>query len=165
MTKTTFKLEPNNNTPFEIEMKDNASETHALIKIVKEKQCKSLNVVLTDKDDKVSRSLPAKMFNQLDLVNYLKFSVEADFVSAADSFVELDIYTGSWEEMILTEVELSFSASPFYIGCKNDKIEFVIGAPGESRMEIKPDSNKGFSVVTTIIHGPEQISTIENHIT
>jgi len=163
MDKKTIKLVPNSNKPFEIEMNDSEYETHALIRIVRERHCKSLNVVLTDKSDKISRSLPAKLFNQLDLVNYLKFSIEANFVSVADSFVELDVYTGSWEEMILTEVELSFSASPFYISCNNDQLEFIIGAPGESRMEVKPDS-EGFSVVTTLVHGPAQVTTLQKHI-
>jgi hypothetical protein len=142
MNKKTIKLDPDNNAPFEIEMNEN--ETHSLLRITKEKNCKALNVLLIDKSNQVSVKLRAKTFNQLNLINYLKFSVDAELVSAADSFLEIDVYTGTWEEMILTEVELSFSDSPFYISCKNDIKEFMIGEENHSRMDVKQDPDGGF---------------------
>lgn len=164
MNKKTFKLDSQNNHQFEIELNELKKETHSLLKINKVMHCKALNLVLIDKSNKVSKTLRAKTFNQLDLVNYSKFSVEAEFVSAADSFLEIDVYTGTWEEMILTEVELSFSDSPFYISCNNDMKEFIIGEANDSKMAVKQDSEGGFSIVTTIVHAPEQISEIKNHI-
>lgn len=164
MDKNIIRLKPGNKTPFEIEWNAAELETHALIRIVKEKQCKSLKVVLTGKEDTVSKTLPSKLFNQLDGVDYVKFSVEADFVSAADSFAELEVYTGTREEMILTEAELSFSASPFYISCNNDHLEFTIGEPGHSRIEVKAVIEKGFSVLTTLVHAPAPETVIQNYI-
>jgi len=113
MNKKSFKLDPENKKQFEIELNDQQNETHALLRITKGMHCKALNVVLINKKNKVTKTLRSKTFNQLDLVNYSKFSVEAEFVSAADSLLEMDVYTGTWEEMVLTEVELSFSDSPF----------------------------------------------------
>ncbi len=164
MDKKTIRLDASNNKPFEIEMNSAEPETHALIRIVKERHCKSLNLILTGKTDKTSRSLAAKTYNQLNLVNYLNFSVQADFVSMADSYLDLEIYTGSWEEMVLREVELSFSASPFYISCNQDQVEFVIGAPGASRMEVKPNIDQSFSVVTTIVQESAVLPPVKNYI-
>jgi hypothetical protein len=162
MNKKTFKLYPDNNTPFEIEINEN--ETHSLLRIIKERHCKALNVLLIDKSNQVSVKLRAKTFNQLSVVNYLKISIEAEFVSAADSFLEIEVYTGTWEEMILTEVELSFSDSPFYISCNNDKKEFMIGEENHSRMDVKQDPDGGFSIITTIVNRPEENTEIKNHI-
>ncbi len=164
MDKKTFRLDSENNNPFEIVMNATENETHALLKILRARNCKCLNVVLINEAENSSKTLAAKTYNQVDLVGYLKFTLEADFVSAAESFLEIDVYTGSWEEMVLIEAELSFSDSPFYISYKSDKLEFMLGAEGESRMEIKPDTDAGFSIVTTIVHAPGQESKIQNHI-
>ena len=164
MNKKTFKRDPENNTPFEIELNDKKNETHSLLRVIKVRQCKGLNLVLIDKANNVSKKIQAKTFTQLDLVNYSKFSIEADFISAADSYLEIDVYTGTWEEMILTEVELSFSDSPFYISYKNDAKEFMIGEPGNSRMEVKQDPDGVFAIVTTIVNAPTDILEIKNHI-
>ena len=66
--------------------------------------------------------------------------------------------------MILTEVEISFSDSPFYISCNNDVKEFIIGEENNSRMEIKPYNNGGFSIKTFIVHSPTEIEEIKNNI-
>lgn len=164
MTKKTFKLDPENKKQFEIELNAQQSETHALLRITKGMHCKALKVILFDKNKEVAKTLRSKTFNQLDLVSYSKFSVEAEFVSAADSSLEMDVYTGTWEEMVLTEVELSFSDSPFYISCNNDAKEFTIGEEGHSRMAVKQDENGGFSIITTLINAPEESIEIKSYI-
>jgi hypothetical protein len=164
MTNKKFKLNKNNNTPFETGTNAHENETHALIRIVRSRHCKSLNVVLIDKENNTSKSLTAKPYNQVDLVNYEKFTLEANFVSDPEAFVEGEVYTGSWEEMVLVEAELSFSDSPFYISCSNDQVEFTIGAATETHMEVKPGADGGFSVSTTIVHPPEQALSTQNFI-
>ncbi len=164
MTKKTFKLDPENTKQFEIELNDKKNETHTLLRITKGMHCKALNVVLINKSNKVAKTLRSKTFNQLDLVSYSKFSVEAEFVSAADSLLEIDVFTGTWEEMVLTEVELSFSDSPFYISCNNDAKEFTIGEEGHSRMAVKQDENGGFTILTTLVDAPEESIEIKGHI-
>jgi hypothetical protein len=164
MNKKSFKLDPENKKQFEIELNDQQNETHALLRITKGMHCKALNVVLINKKNKVTKTLRSKTFNQLDLVNSSKFSVEAEFVSAADSLLEMDVYTGTWEEMVLTEVELSFSDSPFYISCNNEAKEFMIGEEGHSRMTVKQDENGGFEILTTLVNTPEETEEIKGHI-
>lgn len=164
MQKKTFKLSSENNTPFEIIMDDTKNETHALLRILRENHCKSLNLVLSNETANVEGILPAKPYNQIDLTSYLKFTISGNFVTVAESYLEIEIHTGTWEEMVLSEVELSFSNSPFYISCKSTATEFMIGAEDESRMEVKPDVDGGFSVLTTIVHAPSQISQIQHHI-
>jgi|GEM_PF-2149971 len=164
MTKKTFKLDPENKKQFEIELNAQQTKTHALLRITKGMHYKALNVVLINKSNKVTKTLRSKTFNQLDLVGYTKFSVEAEFVSAADSSLEIDVYTGTWEEMVLTEVELSFSDSPFYISCNNDVKEFTIGEEGHSRMSVKQDEKGGFLIVTKLVDGSEESLEIKSHI-
>lgn len=164
MNKKTFKLDPDSNIPFEIELNEQKNETHSLLRVIKARQCKGLNVLLINKNEKVSKKIPAKTFTQLDLGNCSKFSIEADFISAADSYLEIDVYTGTWEEMILSEVELSFSDSPFYISCNKDVKEFMIGEENHSRMDVKQDPDGGFLIITTIVDATSQIAEIKNHI-
>ena len=164
MNKKSFKLDPENKKQFEIELNHQQNETHALLRITKGMHCKALNVVLINKKNKVTKTLRSKTFNQLNLVNYSKFSVEAEFVSAADSLLEMDVYTGTWEEMVLTEVELSFSDSPFYISCNNEAKEFMIGEEGHSRMTVKQDENGGFEILTTLVNDAEERLEIKSHI-
>lgn len=163
MNKITLRLDPDNNAPFEIEMNDAKNETHALMRIAKSRHCKALNLVFIDKGSQISKTVAAKTFTQLNLISYLKFSIAAEFVSAADCYLELDIYTGSWEEMILTEAEVSFSDSPFYISYKNDVIDFTIGAPEASNISVTQD-DKGFSITTTIVEAAKQVAEIKNYI-
>lgn len=164
MLKKTFKLSSENNTPFEIIMNDNKNETHALLRILRENHCKSLKLVLSKDAANVEEILPAKPYNQIDLTSYLKFAISGNFVTVAESYLEIEVYKGSWEEMVLSEVELSFSNSPFYISYKSTGIEFMIGADGESRMEVKPAVDGGFSVSTTIVNPQNQVSQTQNHI-
>lgn len=156
MNRTKFKFDPSRNTPIDIELNALEKESHGLIHLLKEKNCKSLNLGLIAMEKTSTRRITAKTYHQLDLVGCDVVSVEASFVTEIDAYAEGEFYTGTWEEMVLVETELSFTASPFYISCSQEEIEFTIGAPGESRMEIRQNEDGDFTIVTTLLAGGQE---------
>ena len=159
MEKKRFKLSPKDNKPFEVELQDRENGSHVLIRLSDGAFCDSLNLVFTNGEVSKDEVIEARTFHQLDLEHSTKFTLNGNY-SDAKGFVEGDVYIGNWEEIVLNEVELSFSDAPFYIRCNSERIEFTVGAEGESKMDVE-SVERGFSVVSTLIHGPKEIVTVK----
>ena len=137
-------------------MNTSKNETHALIRLTKGAFCESLNLLLTEKGVMDPKNIPAKALTLLPLTNQPDFSVNANF-SSAKGFIEAEIFRGAWEEILLAEVEFSFSDSPYNISCNQEQIEFNIGVnEAESQIKVKPDADGGFDVTYTVVKAPGQ---------
>lgn len=155
MNSKKFRLNVDNNNPFNIQMFEKEEETHALIRLTKGTFCDSINVLLLENGLFAPKNFPAKALTILPLPNYPKFGINANF-SSPKGYLDLEVYKGSWPEILLAEVEFSFSASPYYISCEEDKIGFTIGMEKESNIEVTQNSEGGFDAVFTLVKGPDQ---------
>jgi len=151
MTKKKFKLSANDNRPCEIEIKNPETETHALLRLSDGAFCDFLNLAFTSAGKDTVEKIEAKTFLQLDLEHYKSFSLNGNFTDEK-GFVEGELYTGNWEEIVLREIELSFSDAPFFYSCDLENLKFSVGVSGESYLEVESDAEGNFSVVSTIKH-------------
>lgn len=141
-------------------MNASKNETHVLIRLTKGAFCESLNVLMTENGQMAPKNFPARALNLLPLVNQTEFSVNANF-SSAKGFVEAEIFRGCWEEILLAEVEFSFSDAPYNIFCNQERIEFSIGVEEESRIMVLPNEAGGFEVTYILVKTPEQKMSLE----
>ncbi len=155
MNSKKIRLDVNNNNPFSVKMNAAKNETHALIRLTKGAFCESLNVLTTENGRMTPKNFPAKALNLLPLVGQTEFSVNANF-SSAKGFVEAEIFRGCWEEILLAEVEFSFSDAPYNIFCSQERIEFAIGVEEESRIMVMSTETGGFEVTYILLKTPEQ---------
>lgn len=154
MNISKFKLNLKNNEPFLIEIHADKKETHALIRITKGAFCDSLNLIVSNKEGDKHKNLPAESLLLLNVSNYQELTLNANF-SSQKGFIDAEIHTGNWQEMLLAEIECSFSDAPYCISCNQDQLEFTIGLEKESRLEITP-AEAGFNVNTTIVNPPNE---------
>lgn len=157
-----IRLDVNNNNPFNIKMNVSKNETHALIRLTKGAFCESLNLLLTDKGVMAPRNIPAKALTLLSLADQPEFSLNANF-SSAKGFIEAEIFRGGWEEILLAEVEFSFTSAPYNISCNQEKVEFTIGVEGESQIRVLPREDGGFDVTYTVLKAPAE-KIVQNHL-
>jgi len=148
-----FKLNISNNNPYKVTLNAEEKETHALIRITKGAFCQGLNLILKDDEKEIPKSLPAESLVLLNVSNYTGLTLNSNF-SSQKGFIDVEIRAGNWNEMLLAEIELSFSDAPYWYGCNQEKTEFTIGFDGESKLEVKPVDG-GFSV-TSILIAPEK---------
>ncbi len=155
MNSKKFKLNVENNNPFQIQMFEKEKETHVLIRLTKGIFCDSMNVLLLENGIFAPKNFPAKALTILPLPNYPKFGINANF-SSAKAYIDVEIYKGFWEEILLAEVEFSFSASPYFISCNEEEIGFKIGKENESNIEVKLNPDGGFDTTFTIVKSADQ---------
>jgi len=155
MNSKKFKLNVENNNPFQIQMFEKEKETHALIRLTKGTFCDSINVLLLENGIFAPKNFPAKALTILPLANYPKFGINANF-SSAKGYIDVEVYKGFWEEILLAEVEFSFTASPYFIACDHEKIRFTIGTETESHIQITTNEAGGFDAVFTVVKNKEQ---------
>ena len=136
-------------------MNASENETHAIIRLSKGAFCQSLNILMTDKGVLAPKNLPARALNVLQLVDQPEFSINGNF-SSAKGFLDVDVHKGSWEEIMLAEVELSFTDAPYNISCKQEQIEFTIGLEEGSQIQVQARAEGGFDVTYTVVKAPEQ---------
>ncbi|PBQ31699.1 hypothetical protein CNR22_07925 [Sphingobacteriaceae bacterium] len=159
MEKHRFKLGPKDKRPFEVELKNTENEKHVLIRLSDGAFCDTLNISLLSESETKEEVIEATTFRQFDLQNYINFSLSGNFAEAK-GFVEGDVYIGNWEEIVLNEIELSFSDAPFYYKCDLEKIDFTVGAEDQSQMRAEALED-GFSVTSTIIDHTKKIVTVQ----
>jgi hypothetical protein len=153
MNSKKFKLNVDNNNPFQIQLFEKEQETHALIRLTKGTFCDSLNILLLENGIFAPKNFPAKALTILPLPNYPKIGINANF-SSPKGYLDVEVYKGSWEEILLAEVEFSFSASPYFISCNEEEIGFSIGMENESNIKVKTKTEGGFDVVFTLLNPP-----------
>lgn len=163
MDKKKFKLDRRTNSSLEVELKTEADK-HALIRLTDGAFCDTLNLVFSGEAGDVSETIEAKTFHQVDLGKYQKFSISGNY-SDAKGFVEGELYTGNWEEIVLNEIELSFSDAPFYIRCNPDRVEFTVGAERESSIHVEPGNEGSFTVTSTLVEVSGKIFTTRQTFT
>jgi hypothetical protein len=136
-------------------------ETHTLIRLTKGAFCESLNILMTDKGVLAPKNIPSRTLTLLPLSDQSDFSINANF-SSTKGFIDIEVYKGPWEEIVLAEVEFSFSDAPYNISCNHERIEFTIGSAGESQIDVQPNAAGGFDVTYTLVKvGEEKI--VQNH--
>jgi hypothetical protein len=150
-----IRLDVKNNHPFNIKINAEESEIHSLIRLTKGTYCESLTILMLENGLSAPKNLPAKELTLLQFHNQTEFSVNANF-SSVKGFLDLEIYTGKWEEVILAQLEFSFSNAPYNISCNQEHIEFTVGSEGECRIEVQAHDGGGFDVVYTLVKTPEQ---------
>jgi hypothetical protein len=116
---------------------------------------------MTNKGVLAPKNIPSRKLTLLKLGDQSDFSINANF-SSAKGFIEIEAHKGPWEEIVLAEVEFSFSDAPYNISCNSEAIEFTIGSDGESQIHVQPSTEGGFDVCYTLVKvGEEKI--ILNH--
>ena len=161
MNSKKFRLDTNNNNPFTIKINASENETHALIRLTKGAFCESLNILMTEKGVLAPKNMPSRKLTLLQLNDQSNFSINANF-SSAKGFIEIEVYKGPWEEILLAEVEFSFTDAPYNISCSHENTEFTIGSEGESQIHVQPNTEGGFNVCYTIVKAGEE-KVIQNH--
>lgn len=159
MTKKKFKLSAGYNKPCEIEIKDPETETHALLRLSDGAFCDFLNLAFNNQGKDTVEKIEARTFLQLDLEHYKNFSLNGNFTDE-QGFVEGELYTGNWEEIVLREIELSFSDAPFFYSCDPEILKFSVGVKGESYLEVESDTESNFSVTSTIKQSSGKFSVV-----
>lgn len=157
MEKHRFKLSPKDKKAFEVELKNENDAKHMLIRLSDGAFCDTLNVEFIGEKETKEEVVEATTFRQFDLENYSGLALSGNFVEAK-GFVEGDVYVGNWEEIVLNEIELSFSDAPFFYTCNLDHIEFAIGTEDQSRMHITSVEG-GFSVNSKVKSGTKEVLT------
>ena len=150
MKSKKFRLDIKNNNPFTIKINASENESHALIRLTKGAFCESLNVLMTEKGVLSPKNIPSQALTLLKLGKEPDFSINANF-SSEKGFIEIEVYKGAWEEVLLAEVEFSFSDAPYNISCNNERIEFTIGSENESQIHVLPNTEGGYDVMYTVI--------------
>ncbi|WP_317896874.1 hypothetical protein [Aurantibacillus circumpalustris] len=161
MNSKKFRLDINNNNPFTIKINASENETHTLIRLTKGAFCESLNILMTDKGVLAPKNIPSRKLSLLQLGDQSSFSINANF-SSAKGFIEIEVYKGPWEEILLAEIEFSFSDAPYNISCNHENIEFTIGSDAESQIKVKANTNGGFDVDYILVKTGGQ-TVVQNH--
>lgn len=160
MNKKKFKLSSAVNIPCRIEIRNPETESHALLRLSNGDFCDFLVLTLTSDGKDSVKKIEAKTFLQIDLDNYQSLSLDAEFLDET-GFVEGELYTGNWEEIILREIELSLSDTPFYYTCDSSHLKFSVGVVGESFLEVELDQENNFSVVCTVKDATGKMETVK----
>ena len=161
MNRKKIRLDVKHNTPFNIKINAEEKEVHALIRLTKGTFCESLNILMLENGISAPKNLPAKEITLLQFLNQDEFSLNANF-SNVKGYLDLEIYTGKWEEIILAQVEFSFTYAPYNISCNQERIEFTIGSGKNCRIDVKAKDEGGFDVVYTLIKttGEQTVVTV-----
>lgn len=157
MEKHRFKLSPKDKKAFEVELNNAEEAKHVLIRLSDGAFCDTLNVAFIGERETKEEVIEATTFRQFDLEDYSSLALSGNFTEPK-GFVEGDIYIGNWEEIVLNEIELSFSDAPFYYSCDLEKIDFAIGTDDQSRMHITA-VEEGFSVHSKVISESKETVT------
>ena len=90
MTSKKFKLNVDNNNPFNIQMFEKEQETHTLIRLTKGTFCDSLNILMLENGIFAPKNFPAKALTILPLANFPKFGINANF-SSAKGYIDVEV--------------------------------------------------------------------------
>ncbi|PBQ31426.1 hypothetical protein CNR22_06495 [Sphingobacteriaceae bacterium] len=159
MNKKKFKLSAKVNIPCHIEIKNPETETHGLLRLSNGDFCDFLNLTFTGNGTDRTEKIEAKTFLQMDLKHQTGISVNAEFLDEA-GFVEGEFYTGSWEEIVLREIELSLTDEPFFYSCDSESLKFSIGAAGESHLQVEAHEDDKLSIVFSVKNSTDKIQTV-----
>lgn len=157
MEKHRFKLSPKDKRAFEVDLKNENNDKHVLMRLSDGAFCETLNLTLMADKETKEEVIETATFRQFDMQNYSSFSISGIFTDAK-GFVEGDIYIGNWEEIVLNEIEISFSDAPFFYTCNLEEIDFTIGTEDQSRMHISAVEG-GFSVDSKVVSGSKEVLT------
>ncbi len=146
MNSKKIRFDINSNNPFSIKLNASKNETHVLIRLTRGAHCESMNLLMLENGLMVPKNIAAKGLTLLAMHDKEEFSINANF-SSAKGFIEVEVFRGSWEEILLAEVEFSFSAAPYTISCLDDAIAFAIGEEGQCRIEVKENAESGFDLI------------------
>ena len=156
MNSKKIRFDINSNNPFSIKLNASKNETHVLIRLTRGAHCESMNLLMLENGLMVPKNIAAKGLTLLAMHDKEEFSINANF-SSAKGFIEVEVFRGCWEEILLAEVEFSFSAAPYTISCLDEAIAFAIGEEGQCRIEVKENAESGFDLIYKVQDGTEHV--------
>lgn len=162
MVKKKFKVSASVNIPCKLAIKDPSLETHGLLRLSNGLSCDFLNLTFIGKGKDITEKIEARTFLQLDLADLTSIILDAEFLDET-GFIEGEFYTGTWEEIILREIELSLSDTPFFYSCDLETLKLSVGVTGQSQLEVNSDTDGNFAVIFTVKNSSGQTDVVKRN--